>query len=162
MIVSTPTRTFTKTLGENEGKLARALLGGHSRSIAKAVMQMSSVREEVFTSFLNVLDNECRRLCQKQADTPSKFKSSPVDQLHKFSWKELIHELTLKAPKLLKILTTIVARNDHRNKHKIGSAHYPGICMAAAVLLKERNREMCGVQSLVSLLMYSCHCEKQV
>ncbi len=45
---------------------------------------------------------------------------------------------------------------------KVGEAHFPGICSAAAILLKERNREMCGLQSLVSLLMYSCHAEKQV
>ena len=31
---------------------------------------------------------------------------------------------------------------------------YPGICTAAAILMKERNREMCGLlQSLVSLLL---------
>ena len=34
--------------------------------------------------------------------------------------------------------------------------------MAAAAVLKERNQEMCGVQSLTSSLLYSCHCEKQV
>ena len=34
--------------------------------------------------------------------------------------------------------------------------------MTAAVLLKERNREMCGIQSLISLLLYSSHVDKQV
>ena len=29
--------------------------------------------------------------------------------------------------------------------------HMPGICMAVATLLKERNREMCGVQSIISV-----------
>ena len=45
---------------------------------------------------------------------------------------------------------------------KVDTAHHPGIYSAAAVLLKERNREICGLQSHVSLLMYSCHAEKQV
>ena len=44
---------------------------------------------------------------------------------------------------------------------KVGSSHNPGICCAAADLLKERNREMCGLQSLVSLLMFSCHAKKR-
>lgn len=30
------------------------------------------------------------------------------------------------------------------------------------MILKERNREMCGLQSVVSLLMYNCHCYSQV
>ena len=34
--------------------------------------------------------------------------------------------------------------------------------MAAAVILKERNREMCGLQQMISSLMYGSHCEKKV
>ena len=71
-------------------------------------------------------------------------------------------ELERDAPLLLQIIQCLVARNDYRNKCKVGAAHYHGICTAIAVMLKERNREMCGLQSLLSLLMYSGHCEKQV
>ena len=74
----------------------------------------------------------------------------------------MIAELQLKAPLLFKVLHSLSSRNDHRNTLKVGVAHYPGICSAAAILLKERNREMCGLQSLISLLLYSCHAEKQV
>lgn len=34
--------------------------------------------------------------------------------------------------------------------------------MAAATLLKERNREMCGVQTMVSLVMFNSHVQKKV
>ena len=61
-------------------------------------------------------------------------------------------DIQLKAPLLFKILHGIAARNDHRNVVKVGAAHYPGICTAAAILLKERSRHMCGLQSLVSLM----------
>ena len=71
-------------------------------------------------------------------------------------------ELRSNSPLLLKVLTSIAVRNDHRNRKKVGSAHYPGITTAAAVLLKERNCHVSGDQSLVSMLMYSSHCEKQV
>ena len=63
-------------------------------------------------------------------------------------------ELEQNAPLLFTLLHSITVRNDHRNTAKTGTAHYPGICFAAAILLKERNREMCG--------LYSCHAEKQV
>ena len=38
----------------------------------------------------------------------------------------------------------------------------PGICMATAILLKERNKKLHGVQSRISTLLYSSHLEKQV
>ena len=77
------------------------------------------------------------------------------------TWKVFISELESKAPTLLHLLTTLVSFNDRRNVSKVGTSHYPSICTAVAVLLKERNREMCGLQSLVSALLYSCHSEKQ-
>ena len=71
-------------------------------------------------------------------------------------------ELEEKAPLLLQIFQLIMSANDHRNQHKGGDQHYPGICMAMEVLLKERNREICGVQSVLSLLLFFSHAENKV
>ena len=79
-----------------------------------------------------------------------------------FQWSQLVDELATNAPTLLCLLTAIVTHSDHRNQLKVSSAHHPGLCMCVAVLLKERNREMCGVQSIISLLLYQSHVEKQV
>lgn len=152
--------SFSQSLGDAEGKVAMALLEGHAPSIASAVLAMEAVKEAIFTSFLESINRECSVLCQ--TSTVSHFRHIPVDQLKIFKWNTLIDELESKSPLLLKILTSIAVRNDHRNKKKVGPAHYPGIGTAAAVLLKERNCHMSGLQSLVSMLMYSCHCEKQV
>ena len=46
----------------------------------------------------------------------------------------------------------------NRNQQKRGDAH----CMLMAILLKERNREMCGVQTLLSLILFSSRVQKQV
>ena len=68
----------------------------------------------------------------------------------------MVYELEKHAPMVLRIVSCLVTRTDGRNKTKKGTAHQPGICTAVAVILKERNREMCGLQSLqISLLMYS-------
>ena len=56
----------------------------------------------------------------------------------------------------------IVNRNDYRNQHKQGERHHPGICMAIATLLKERNHEMCGVQTYLSLVLFSSRVHKEV
>ena len=68
---------------------------------------------------------------------------------------------TQKAPTLLRLLSTIVQHNDHRNTSKRGDRHNPGISMAMAVLLKERNREMCGLQSLIVLLLFKGQAHKK-
>ena len=78
------------------------------------------------------------------------------------NWSALVSELESRVPLLFEAFSSIAAHSNHCNKSKVGAAHHPGICMAAAVILKERNREMCGVQSVLSLLMYSCHCEKKI
>lgn len=160
--MTTPSRTspYSEQLGVAEGKLARALLGGDATSIGKAALAMNDVREAIITLLLGTLNRECSKLCRKTE--PVSFRKLPVEKLANFKWEDVMAELEHDAPLLLKIVHCLVARNDRRNKCKVGAAHYPGICAAVSVLLKERDREMCGLQSLISLLMYSCHCEKQV
>lgn len=161
-MVSTPSRPvpFTKVLGQAEGKVARALLGGHATSIAKAVLQRDDVKEAILKQLIHEINDECSKLCSKTTISP--YRTIPVDQLAGLKWKDMAEELQQKAPLLFSVLLSIASRNDNRNAVKVATAHYPGICSVAAILLKERNREMCGLQSLVSLLMFSCHAEKQV
>lgn len=135
-------------------------MGGHPPSIAKAALGVVGVMEVITTQLLGILNEECSKLCHKRAGNP--FRTIPVEKLADFKWETMIAELQSKAPLLFKILYCLTSRNDGRNTTKVGAAHYPGICSAASILLKERNREMCGLQSLVSLLLYSCHSEKQV
>lgn len=161
--VGTPsgTASYCRQLGSAEGKIARALLGGNAASISKAVLSVETVREAIITQLLGLLNRECSKLCRFNP-TSSPFRTIPVEKMVEFKWDDLMSELESSVPLLLKILHCLAARNDRRNKCKTGAVHNPGICTAVAVLLKERNREMCGIQSLLSLIMYSCHCEKQV
>ena len=99
--------------------------------------------------FKQKIGSECGALCQRLSD--SLFRSIPVTELSGFTWESLILHLKVKAPTLFEMFTSIVSYSDHRNSIKTGFKHYPGICAAVAVLLKERNREMCGVQSIVSV-----------
>ena len=76
------------------------------------------------------------------------------------TFNKCVEELKLKAPTLLDMVLTL-ASNDGRNKRKSGAAHYPGVCTAIAVILKEWNREMFSVQMLPSLVVTS-RVQKQV
>ena len=125
-------------------------------------MAITAVKECLLHLFLVDLNEECNKLCQKSEI--SIFRKMDVAQAMEFQWAPFITELQTKSPLSYAILFSIASRSDKRNICKVGSAHFPGLCMAAAVILKERNRVMCGVQSLLSLLhvLYSCHCEKKV
>ena len=90
------------------------------------------------------------------------FRRLSTNAMCTFDWQKCVEELKLKAPILLDIVLTLVSKNDGRNKHKSGTAHFPGVCTAIAVILKERNREMCSIQMLLSLVLFMSRVQKQV
>ena len=162
MTVFTPTRDepFTKMVDENFSKLARSLIGGHLPTIAKHALADKCLREHIFTKVVETIDFECDRLCQR--DNPSLFRKIGIPQLSVFKWEMCIEQLKQKAPTLLTLVKALVSKSDHRNQQKKDERHYPGMCMAIAVLLKERNREMVGVQTLLSLVLFTSRVQKQV
>lgn len=161
--MKTPSRStpWTTVLPQDETKIGRALAGGHLPSIAKSILSHEKLRELLFKHFLTQIETECSRLCQRHPNS-SVFRKISQPLLADFDWKVFIEDLQTKAPTFFQILSTITSHGDRRNKTKVGNAHNPGICMAAAVILKERNREMSGVQSLISFLLFASHVNKQV
>lgn len=128
-------------------------------SVADAIIEESDLCEMVFERIADKINSECFRVCQLTKPL-SPFRKIDVSKCSSFQWKVLVEDLSQKAPTLLKILSSIVV--DKRKKAAVTSTHHPSLCMAAAILLKERSREMCGLQSIISLLLYSSHVDKQV
>ena len=162
--ISSPSRSLPciKEIDSGLQKVARALAGGCINSVARAVFAHSALREQVLLKVLDLVDSECAALCRKTGPSgPSPFRRLPVEKMEEFSWDIYTQELKLRGPFLFRIFSTLVKHNDHRNKSKQGSTHTPGICMSIATLLKERNREMTGVQTYVSLVLFN-HVQKQV
>lgn len=112
-------------------------------SIAKAVGH-KRFSELVSSLILDWIEAECNTLCRQYL------------YLYSGRLRSVTLSATLmsfvQAPLLLQFLV---------NKKKGESAHYLSILMAVAVILKERNREMCGVQSLISLLLFASRVDKQ-
>lgn len=109
---------------------------------------------------INVINDECLDLCKRSK--PSMFRHSEPIGYVDFQWSHYIADLESRSPVLLKLCKTLVSHSDHRNEKKEGSTHIPAICMAVSVLLKERNREMVGLQTCISMLLYASRAEKQV
>ncbi len=143
-------------------KVAQTMAGGHLPSIARAVFSVLALRELLVDKFISLLNDECVTLCRKSRDVPSLFRKFSVDADEPFPCERSIDELRVKAPNLLKLMVFLVSRSDHRNKTKKGEKHHPGICMALSVLLKERNREMSGLQTFLSLVLFLSRVNRNV
>lgn len=124
-------------------------------------MDHSALCDMVFERIVRKINLECFRICQLTKPL-SPFRKIDASKCSSFQWKMFVEELSHKAPTFLKILSSIVTSNDKRKQAAVIGSHNPGLSMAAAILLKERNREMCGLQSIISLLLYSSHVDKQV
>ena len=164
MTVETSSRPapFHKKLDASLTQLGQALAGGILQTITKAIFNHDGLKKHVMHKVTDLINVEITELCKKSATPPSLFRQIPTEKLSNFKWSECIAELQLKAPMLLEMVSTLVSCNDNRNKGKRGDAHHPGICMAIAILMKERNREMCGIQTLLSLVLFTSRAQKQV
>ena len=147
-------------------RIGRALAGGHPETIAKSVLGNEEIRTVLVNKVVEmvVVDNECLVLCRmpKDGEVLSPFRKLAFDQLKEFKWEMLISELQTKAPLLFKLLSKTVSHSDKRNQHKCGTVHHPVICMAVATVLNERNKNMVGLQTLISLLLFKSRVQKQV
>ena len=153
---------FTIQVDLSLRKIAQTLSGGHLPSIAKAVFSHCGIREHILLRVMDTLNNECDLMCRKNVEQPSLFRKMSIAAVEEFSWVAAITELQKNCPTLLRLLRSLVSRNDHRNEHKRGESHDPGLCMAIATILKERNREMCGIQTYVSLVLFNSRVQKKV
>ena len=143
-------------------KIGRVLKGGNMPSIAKAVFAHEELRKSMITKVLDLVTMECSVLCRKDPKNPSPFRHITLDKLSDFRLEDFIEELQTHAPTLFQIASAIARHNDHKNAVKKNSHHHPGLSMAVAILLKERNREMCGLQYITSLALFNSQVQKKV
>ena len=152
---------LSSTLDPSLQKIGRVLKGGCISSIAKAIFAHEGLRKCMIMKVLNLATTECSVLCRKDKHNPP-FRHIVIDSLGEFRLESFIEKLRSHAPTLFQIASVIVQHNDHKNDIKKDSRHHPGICMATAILLKERNREMCGLQSIISVGLFNSQVQKKV
>ena len=121
------------------------------------------LREQLIQKFIDIIGSECTTKCKcnlPSSNVPSLFRKIPIKDMPEFKWSRCLEEVKAHALTFLRRLVSVSSRTDRRNKEKRGDSHSLGICMALACIFKERNREMCGVQTLLSLLLFKSCAEK--
>ena len=127
-------------------KIVKALAGSNVKFICRALLANPDLREEAVSKVSCTICEECSLLCKKNAQPVSLFHHISLEQAGSFSLTQAILELSTKAPTLFKIIhNSVVTR---------------GLCTAVGILLKERNREMCGVQSYISSALFTTEMHK--
>lgn len=160
---SPPRPPFCTKIHPNFSEVVQALAGQSIASITRAIFASEGLLDAVLQKVIDILDMELVQLTKRNTNPPSLFRQIPLDDtLPQFRWYNCIDELKVKAPSALQLASALVSKNDNGNQKKCGDAHFPGICMLIGIMLKERNREMCGIQTLLSLILFSSCVQKQV
>ena len=154
------------------------LFRGISKQLAFAVWRNASLRPHIIEAFCKEIERECVQYClltnSKPRDSlraarilknsPAKLKKNQADELPsscirltgiedilKFTFDKFFEELKTKMPLSKSVLMTMCWRRSKRKKDDLFFT--PGVCMAAAVYLKNRSRNMTAFQLILSLMM---------
>lgn len=112
------------------------------------------LKTATITEVLKVIRLECASLCEKR--NPSILREKSKEALTTFQPKTLLRELKRRAPTLLSILQAAARPARKPDSNPIV------VCMATAVLLKQRSQQMCLLQSIIAMILYAGHAAKRV
>ena len=140
-------------------RLGKALArGSNYKSIADAVMDSAELKKAIEDRICSDVNNECKKLCSK--NTPSLLRTATKDSVLNFSWRAVGEELSERAPLFHRLL---LASADPKSLFKNNNRErYPGICTAAAILLKNREKGMSLVPYIISTIFKDGRTSKRV
>ena len=147
--VQWPSETRERVLNKDLESLGKMLVRGTYKQIARASWQNPKIRKELQILALKDIDKECHELCSRKR--PSCLRSPSKEQLHSFSFEKLNNELEKRAPFMRAILHIACVNNRNACRQ---DEWMPTICMAAAVLLRNRSSRLNAVQLLLSIFLY--------
>ncbi len=142
-------------------KIGKGLGRRSASSVGYQVMKHNNIRSHVLKVLGRDIRKEMKTMCSVMS--PSILRETEPEVLQSFTWESLIEELNVKAPTLLNVLRSCVAKKPvkpGRRSYRVKEEAVIGIC--AAILLRNRNQSLNLVQRIVSMILYSNHAGKRV
>lgn len=133
--------------------IVQAIRYKRSPYVARTALRRNTIRKPVINNVINLMAKECIRLSRKQ----SIFRIGTVEKIKALKMSDVTRELRKKAPILYTIVKRACTRRRAMKKSNLNVA-----TMAAALLLKERNKTLCSPQAIISIILYAGHCSKMV
>ena len=130
--------------------------------IARAVMLLPSVKSCIKYLFLEEIDGQCRDLCVRKRGKhgPSVLHVSRPDtkeSLENFTWASIIEEMKMRAPDLLDFIATVSVPVVKEKGNQV-----PSVCVAYAVMMHARWRELSLVQKVITFILGIGHSTSKV
>lgn len=141
-------------LTPNRKRVTKAVCRGSKMKVVSECMKDSKMQNYTIQLIGRILRKEMTSLCSDSAK--SMLREKTASALTQFTWGRLYDELSVHAPTLLAVLESCTCtRKPRPNRTAV-------VGMCVAVLLKFRFQNMCLVQKIISLILYSGHSGKQV
>ena len=148
--------TETKEIAASRQSIALTLAKGSDEDVAKAVTKNDTVKRSCIANILNELSDQCSELCR--LNNSSMLRSKTVCDIVSFKFGDFVNKELIKerASLLYQFLFTVAcSKASSRNTVKTLEKKILAMAMAAGILLKARNKDMCMVQVVTSLLLHS-------
>ena len=140
-----------KQLPQNMCSLGKMLVRGTFKQIASAAWVCADLRPHLVKELLKTVHTECAFLCSRKE--PSILRRTSKADILDFSFENLGNELQKRVPLFFSVLRAASLKKAAKESD---FSWLPPVCMAAAVLLKNRSGYMTSVQLLVSIILQHC------
>ena len=140
-----------KQLSQNMCSLGKMLVRGTFKQIASAAWVCADLRPHLVKELLKTVHTECAFLSSRKE--PSILRRTSKADIMDFSFENLGNELQKRVPLFFSVLRAASLKKAAKESY---FSWLPPVCMAAAVLLKNRSAYMTSVQLLVSIILQHC------
>ena len=120
--------------------------------MARTVLRTPALHRRLVHLIAKKITRECKRISSKKNSTLLRLS---LNKVKSFDWKLLRKELKRHTPTLLSVLEAASCNQPSKRNPRI-------VGMAAAALLKGRNKNLCLLQGVVSTILYAGHSSKKV
>ena len=143
----------TIKFNETRKSIGFSLLKDSDDDVAKTIMKDTAIKHSCTNSLLTEIKDQCIGLCS--LNNPSMLRSKKVQDISPKFGCFVERELKERANILYQILRTVVSSDSKRNTTKNMEKKTLAIALAAGILLKARNKDMCLTQVVTSLILHN-------
>ena len=123
--------------------------GSDFKAIAEAAMNCPGLKKAIEDCICSEVNDECKKLCSKR--DASLLRLATKDSILNFSWETVGKELADKAPFFHRLL--LASADPKSLSQSRDTLRYPGVCAAAAILLKNQDKGMSLVPYVISTIL---------
>ena len=144
--VKYPSKVKNKNIVGDFAKIVKAILHQNPTGIANVVVKSKQLREKVVDRLLRLIKTEIDDLCSVK--NPSILRGTTKEKLLEFSLEKVCDEWAERAPMFHSFLRACCSKSRGTAKDLEWS---PAMAVAGSVLLKQRNKHMNALASIIGL-----------